>query len=119
VSFREPRLLTPQRLSRVAGVPADWIWDEAVAGRIPHLRAGARIYFDPEVVLRILLERANTDGGDAKCPRLQGGPGVQNRGGRREVRSELRGSRVGGHGEPSVRSRAASDAGSVDRGVQP
>lgn len=53
-----PVLLTPQRLAPRLGVPAEWLWREAAAGRLPHIRAGWRIYFDPHAVARILRERA-------------------------------------------------------------
>lgn len=49
------------------GVPAAWLRSEAQAGRVPHLRAGRRILFNPAAVERVLLERANREaqgGGD-------------------------------------------------------
>lgn len=51
-------------LSRRLGLPAAWIKTEAEAGRIPSLRAGRRLMFNPDVVERILIDRAkaNADG---------------------------------------------------------
>lgn len=51
-------LITPQRLASRVGVPADWLCKEADAGRLPHLRVGWRIYFDADVIARLLRERA-------------------------------------------------------------
>lgn len=39
-------------------VTSKWLRDEAEAGRVPHLRAGDRLLFDPETGERLLLERA-------------------------------------------------------------
>ncbi len=44
-------------MARRLRVPATWIRAEAEAGRIPHLRAGSALLFDPEVVERILMDR--------------------------------------------------------------
>jgi hypothetical protein len=40
------------------GVSAAWLRAEAEAGRIPHLRAGRRMLFDVDAVVRTLRERA-------------------------------------------------------------
>lgn len=53
-------------LSRRLGLPAAWIKAEAEAGRIPSLRAGRRLMFNPDAVERILIERAKTDTEPAK-----------------------------------------------------
>jgi hypothetical protein len=45
-------------LARRLGLPAAWLKAEAKAGRIPSLRAGRRLLFNPEAVERVLLERA-------------------------------------------------------------
>jgi hypothetical protein len=39
-----------------------WLRDEAEAGRIPHLKAGKALLFDPEAVERVLVERAGREG---------------------------------------------------------
>lgn len=44
-------------MARRLRVPATWLRAEADAGRIPHLRAGSALLFDPEVVERIVLDR--------------------------------------------------------------
>jgi hypothetical protein len=42
-------------------VPASWLRQEAVAGRVPHLAAGKRLLFDVPTVARILQRRATKD----------------------------------------------------------
>jgi hypothetical protein len=44
--------------ARLLHVPAWWLRSEAEAGRIPHLRAGKVLLFDPDLVERLLIERA-------------------------------------------------------------
>lgn len=48
-------------MARRLRVTQAWLRDEAEAGRIPHLKAGDRLLFDPETVERVLLERARQD----------------------------------------------------------
>jgi hypothetical protein len=50
-------------MARRARVPARWLKTEAESGRIPYLRAGARMLFHPPTVERILLERATREAG--------------------------------------------------------
>ena len=45
-------------MARHIRVPVAWLRAEAEAGRVPHLRAGTQLLFDPETVERVLLERA-------------------------------------------------------------
>ena len=45
-------------MARRLRVTAKWLREEAEAGRIPHLKAGPRLLFDPETVEQVLLERA-------------------------------------------------------------
>lgn len=55
-------------MARRLRVPAKWLRAEAEAGRIPHLRAGNVLLFDPEAVERIVFERlrqADAKGGSA------------------------------------------------------
>ncbi len=52
------RLTTLYRLAKQLKLPATWLKDEAEAGRIPVLRAGRRILFNPEAVECVLLDRA-------------------------------------------------------------
>lgn len=44
-------------MARRLRVPATWLRAEADAGRIPHLRAGTALLFDPEIVERIVFDR--------------------------------------------------------------
>ncbi len=44
-------------MARRLRLPAKWLRAEAEAGRIPHLRAGAVLLFDPDAVERVVLER--------------------------------------------------------------
>lgn len=48
-------------MSRRVRVTAGWLRAEADAGRVPCLRAGKRYLFAPEVVERVLAERAAGD----------------------------------------------------------
>ena len=45
-------------MARHLRVPVAWLRAEAEAGRIPHLRAGTQLLFDPATVEHILQERA-------------------------------------------------------------
>ncbi len=53
-------LLPTPAMARRARVPASWLRAEAEAGRIPHLRAGARLLFHPATVEKLLFERARS-----------------------------------------------------------
>ncbi len=44
-------------MARRLRVPATWLRAEAEAGRMPHLRAGNAMLFNPEEVERIVFER--------------------------------------------------------------
>lgn len=50
--------VTLSRMARILRVPVGWLRTEAEAGRVPHLRAGAVILFDPMAVQRVLVARA-------------------------------------------------------------
>lgn len=56
-------LFTLRMLARHLRVTAAWLRAEAEAGRIPCLRAGRRLLFNPEAVKRVLLKRAADQGG--------------------------------------------------------
>lgn len=63
----EPETFIPlHRLAQRLGLPAAWLKTEAEQGRIPSLRAGRRLMFNPEAVEQALLERAGnaSKGGD-------------------------------------------------------
>ena len=47
--------------ARLLHVPVAWLRAEAEAGRVPHLQAGRALLFDPDVVERVLLERARRE----------------------------------------------------------
>jgi excisionase family DNA binding protein len=57
VNERTETFLPPESTADRLGVPVAWLRREAQAGRIPHLKAGRRILFNPELVERVLLER--------------------------------------------------------------
>jgi excisionase family DNA binding protein len=55
----ELKLIAPlHELARRLRVPARWLREEADAGRIPHVRAGAQRLFNIDVVERVLAQRA-------------------------------------------------------------
>ena len=58
----ESKLTPLPAMARSLHVTQRWLRAEAEAGRIPHLRAGARLLFDAEAVERLLLERAREEG---------------------------------------------------------
>jgi hypothetical protein len=57
-----PTVLPLPAVARRLGVPATWLRAEAEAGRLPHLRAGARILMDLELIREIVAERARQSG---------------------------------------------------------
>lgn len=58
MSAASPQLLTLLELSWALRLPWTWLRDEALAGRIPCLRCGRQLRFNPEAVRRTLSERA-------------------------------------------------------------
>jgi hypothetical protein len=50
--------VTLNQLSHELNLPAAWLRAQAQAGRIPCLRVGRRLVFDPELVLRVLSQRS-------------------------------------------------------------
>ena len=54
----EHRVVPIGVMARIIHVPPKWLREEAEAGRIPALRAGDRFVFRPDVVTRIIAERA-------------------------------------------------------------
>lgn len=49
-------------MARRVRVPAKWLRAEAESGRIPHLKAGNVLLFDPETVERLIAERVRGAG---------------------------------------------------------
>ncbi len=58
----EPKLIPLFALAQRLYVPAKWLRQEAEAGKIPHLKAGSKILFNPCIVEKILLQRASKGG---------------------------------------------------------
>lgn len=56
--INQSRLLPVGPMARLLRVPVKWLRQEAEAGRVPCLKAGNALLFDPEAVERVLLERA-------------------------------------------------------------
>jgi len=54
----ETLFLPVHRMANLAGVPEQWLRDEAKAGRIPSLVIGRRVLFNPALVQRALLTLA-------------------------------------------------------------
>jgi hypothetical protein len=55
-----PETFLPLRSAAVrAGVPAAWLKAEAEAGRVPVLRAGRRLFFNPALLTQALLDRSS------------------------------------------------------------
>lgn len=49
-------------MARRLRVPSKWLRAEAEAGRIPHLKAGNVLLFDPDTVDRLIAERVRSEG---------------------------------------------------------
>jgi hypothetical protein len=58
--IRTPRLLPLGPTARFLRVPVAWLREEALANRVPHLRAGRQLLFDLDKVERILTIRARS-----------------------------------------------------------
>ena len=56
----DSKLLPVGPMARIFRVPVAWLRAEAEAGRVPCLKAGKALLFDPEAVERVLLERAQS-----------------------------------------------------------
>ena len=76
-----PELFLPlRRAAARLGVPAAWLRAETLAGRVPCLRVGRRLLFNPAATERALLERANQSGHQdiGENERQGGRPGCTN-----------------------------------------
>jgi excisionase family DNA binding protein len=54
-------LLPLSRLAARLRLPADWLREEALAGRIPCLRVGRKLLFNADAVEKALAERAGRE----------------------------------------------------------
>ena len=61
-------LLSLNQLAQALRLNRDWLRREALAGRIPCLRAGRRLLFNLEAVRAALAERAATNRETVPCP---------------------------------------------------
>lgn len=59
-------ILSLTRMARRLNVPKTWLREQAAAGEIPAIEAGARWLFNPAVVEQVLAERVRemAEGGD-------------------------------------------------------
>ena len=71
--FEKPKLIPLFAMAQRLYVSAKWLRAEAEAGKIPHLKAGSKILFNPDVIEKLLIERANKgDGKDyIKCTNMK------------------------------------------------
>jgi len=58
----EKQLLKAGPTARKLGIPVSWLKAEAGAGKLPHIRAGKILLFDPQKIERILIKRAQVEG---------------------------------------------------------
>lgn len=66
------RLISVKEMAEILGVPASWVYERTCPSareKLPHIRAGKYIRFDPEEVLRYL--RDATTGADGEDGRRQ------------------------------------------------
>lgn len=54
----EPLLIDARAAGRLLGVPHTWLLREARAGRIPHIRLGRYVRYQPDELVAWALERA-------------------------------------------------------------
>jgi len=59
---RQIKLLPLYAMACRLHVQQKWLKAEAEAGKIPHLKAGKSILFNPDVVEKLLIERASKGG---------------------------------------------------------
>jgi hypothetical protein len=57
--FADPKLLPVGPMARFLRVPVAWLRAEAEAGRVPFLRAGKVLLFNPSAVEAVLVARAS------------------------------------------------------------
>jgi hypothetical protein len=54
----KPELLPLRFMARMLRLPAKWLKEEALAGRVPCLDAGGQLMFNPVAVEAVLADRA-------------------------------------------------------------
>lgn len=52
-----------RRMARAIGVTSKWLKEEAVAGRVPCLKAGTRLLFSRNATMAALVKRADKERG--------------------------------------------------------
>jgi len=57
-----PKILPLYAVARRFHVPPKWLRAEAEADRVPHLKAGKTILLNPDIVEKLLVERASKGG---------------------------------------------------------
>jgi len=55
------RFVSLHQLARSCGLPMAWLEAEAKARRLPCLRVGRRLMFNPDLVKQSLIERSTTE----------------------------------------------------------
>lgn len=64
---RNHNLVTAYQLGRRLRLPAEWLIDEAKAGRLPHIEARGHYLFNFDAVIITLSRRAASEGMEAAC----------------------------------------------------
>ena len=59
---RRQKILVLGAMARQLGVEPRWLRFEAEAGRLPHVKAGKTLLFNPDIVERLLVKRASSGG---------------------------------------------------------
>ena len=59
---KRQKLLVLGSMARRLGVEPRWLRAEAEAGRLPHVKAGRTLLFNPDIVEGLLIERASSRG---------------------------------------------------------
>jgi hypothetical protein len=59
VNKKQRKLLVLGAMARQLGVEPRWLRIEAETGRLPHVKAGRTLLFNPNVAEQLLIERAS------------------------------------------------------------
>ncbi len=60
------RLVNVKLLAEMYSLPIPWIYRKAEQGKLPHIKAGKYLLFDPEEVLLVLRERGAELAGEVR-----------------------------------------------------